>query len=377
MSMIVGIPKETASGEARVAATPDTVKRIKGKGLDVVVESGAGEASSFTDEDYREAGAEAGDSARALGADIVFKVVGPTEAEIAAMKRGAVLASFIDVCGDDAQLKALAGAGVDAVAMELIPRISRAQNMDALSSQAGVAGYRAVIEAGHLYGRFFPLMMTAAGSSKPARVVVLGAGVAGLQAIATAKRLGARIFAYDVRPQVKEEIESLGAKFIDLDVGESGEGTGGYAKELSAEAQARQKQQLTEELMKADIIVSTAAIPCRPAPVLITAEAVAGMRAGSVIIDLAAATGGNCELTESGQVVSHNGVTICGLTNFPSLMASDASAFYARNLLNLLPLLIDADDGGVKKKENLLEDEITAAALVTHDGEVRYQRPGS
>ena len=377
MSMIVGIPKETASGEARVAATPDTVKRIKGKGLDVVVESGAGEASSFTDEDYREAGAEAGDSARALGADIVFKVVGPTEAEIAAMKRGAVLASFIDVCGDDAQLKALAGAGVDAVAMELIPRISRAQNMDALSSQAGVAGYRAVIEAGHLYGRFFPLMMTAAGSSKPARVVVLGAGVAGLQAIATAKRLGARIFAYDVRPQVKEEIESLGAKFIDLDVGESGEGTGGYAKELSAEAQARQKQQLTEELMKADIIVSTAAIPCRPAPVLITAEAVAGMRAGSVIIDLAAATGGNCELTEPGQVVSHNGVTICGLTNFPSLMASDASAFYARNLLNLLPLLIDADDGGVKKKENLLEDEITAAALVTHDGEVRYQRPGS
>ncbi len=377
MSMIVGIPKETASGEARVAATPDTVKRIKGKGLDVVVESGAGEASSFTDEDYREAGAEAGDSARALGADIVFKVVGPTEAEIATMKRGAVLASFIDVCGDDAQLRALAGAGVDAVAMELIPRISRAQNMDALSSQAGVAGYRAVIEAGHLYGRFFPLMMTAAGSSKPARVVVLGAGVAGLQAIATAKRLGARIFAYDVRPQVKEEIESLGAKFIDLDVGESGEGTGGYAKELSAEAQARQKQQLTEELMKADIIVSTAAIPCRPAPVLITAEAVAGMRAGSVIIDLAAATGGNCELTEPGQVVSHNGVTICGLTNFPSLMASDASAFYARNLLNLLPLLIDADDGGVKKKENLLEDEITAAALVTHDGEVRYQRPGS
>lgn len=377
MSMIVGIPKETASGEARVAATPDTVKRIKGKGLDVVVESGAGEASSFTDEDYREAGAEAGDSARALGADIVFKVVGPTEAEIAAMKRGAVLASFIDVCGDDAQLRALAGAGVDAVAMELIPRISRAQNMDALSSQAGVAGYRAVIEAGHLYGRFFPLMMTAAGSSKPARVVVLGAGVAGLQAIATAKRLGARIFAYDVRPQVKEEIESLGAKFIDLDVGESGEGTGGYAKELSAEAQARQKQQLTEELKKADIIVSTTAIPCRRAPVLITAEAVAGMRAGSVIIDLAAATGGNCELTEPGQVVSHNGVTICGLTNFPSLMASDASAFYARNLLNLLPLLIDADDGGVKKKENLLEDEITAAALVTHDGEVRYQRPGS
>ncbi len=376
MSMIVGIPRETATGEARVAATPDTVKRIKSKGLDVLVEAGAGAGARFDDDAYAQAGARLADAAAALGADIVFKVAAPTADEIGAMKRSAIAASFIDVCGDDTLLKAFAGAGVDAVAMELIPRISRAQNIDALSSQAGVAGYRAVIEATHLYGRFFPLMMTAAGSSKPAHVVVLGAGVAGLQAIATARRLGARLYAYDVRPQVKEEIESLGAKFLDLDVGESGEGTGGYARELSAEAQARQKAQLTEELKRADVIIATAAIPCRPAPVLVTAEAVQGMRTGSVIIDLAAATGGNCELTTPGETVVEHGVTICGITNFPSLMASDASAFYARNLLNLLPLLIDTEGDRVKRKDDLLADEVTAAALVTHGGEVRYSRPG-
>jgi NAD(P) transhydrogenase subunit alpha len=252
--------------------------------------------------------------------------------------------------------------GITAIAMERIPRISRAQAMDALSSQSNIAGYRAVIEAAAHYGRFLPVMMTAAGSAKPARAVVLGAGVAGLQAIATARRLGADVYAYDVRPETREQILSLGAKTIELDIGESGSGEGGYAKELSEEARQRQQEQLSDELAKAHVIITTALIPCRPAPVLIPAGVVERMREGSVIVDLAAATGGNCELTEKDAVVTRHGVIIVGHTNYPAMVASDASAFYAQNLFNLLGIMVDAAESGPELKD-LKDDEITVAAM--------------
>ncbi len=373
-SMKLGIIKETQAGETRVAATPDTVKRICGKGLAVLIEKGAGSGSRYANQAYQDAGAELVDQATALAADIVFKVAYPNADELAQMPAGNLLVSHIDVCGENnAKLKALADGKIDAIAMQLIPRISRAQNMDALSSQAGIAGYRAVIEAASLYGRFMPLMMTAAGSAKPAKVTVLGAGVAGLQAIATARRLGANVFGYDVRPQVKGEIQSLGAKFIELDVGESGEGEGGYARELSAAAKQRQTELLTQELQTADIIISTALIPCREAPVLITEDAVKGMRQGSVIIDMAAANGGNCPLSIPDKTITKHGVNICGNTNFPAMMAADASNFYARNLLNLLPLLIEGKAEEMQRKD-LLDDEITEKSTVTLNGEVRFNR---
>ena len=283
----------------------------------MLLESGAGMAAHFPDAGYTEAGAEVVDKAVALGADIVVKVRKPSRNEIAALAPGAVLIGFLEQCEDDGTLQALQDKGVRMLVMERMPRISRAQSMDALSSQSNIAGYRAVLEAANRYGRFFPLMMTSAGSAKPARVVVLGAGVAGLQAIATARRLGADVWAYDVRPETKEQIQSLGAKPIELDLGESGSGEGGYAKELSAEAKARQQQLLADELAKAHVIITTAMIPCRPAPVLITEEVVQRMREGSVIVDLAAATGGNCPLTEKDQVVVKHGVTLVGYTNFP------------------------------------------------------------
>ncbi|HED14566.1 MAG TPA: Re/Si-specific NAD(P)(+) transhydrogenase subunit alpha [Gammaproteobacteria bacterium] len=372
--MKLGIIKETQAGETRVAATPDTVKKICGKGLVVLIEKGAGSGSRYADTAYQEAGAELVDQNTALAADIVFKVAYPNTDELAQMSAGSLLVSHIDVCGENnPKLKALADSKVDAIAMQLIPRISRAQNMDALSSQAGIAGYRAVIEAASLFGRFLPLMMTAAGSAKPAKVTVLGAGVAGLQAIATARRLGANVFGYDVRPQVKGEIQSLGAKFIELDVGESGEGEGGYARELSDEAKKRQTELLTQELMTADIIISTALIPCRQAPVLITEDAVKGMRPGSVIIDMAAANGGNCPLSKPNKTLTKHGIKICGNTNFPAMMAADASNFYARNLLNLLPLLVEGKAEEMHRKD-LLEDEITEKSTVTFNGEVRFTR---
>ena len=294
----------------------------------------------------------------------------PSEEEISRLKQGAVYIGFIDISSDRPTLESLTNANISAIALERIPRISRAHSMDALSSQAGITGYRSVIEAAYYYGRFFPLMMTSAGSAKPAKVTILGAGVAGLQAIATAKRLGAQVFAYDVRPQVKEEIHSLGAKFIELDLGESGEGEGGYAKELSEEAKKKQEHLLTEELKTADIIISTAQIPGRKAPILITEEAVRGMREGSVIIDLAAASGGNCPLTKEDEIIKAYGVTLCGLTNLPALMPGDASAFYSRNLYNLLELIVTQNDQGSAALD-VLQDEITADALVTHEGVVR------
>ncbi len=361
--MKIGFPKETAAGERRVAMTPEVARRLIGQGWQVLLEEGAGAAAHYPDDSYRDAGVEIVDSATAWGAPLVAKVRRPTMDEIAKLAEGAILIAFLEMCDDDGTLAALAGRKVQMLAMERIPRISRAQSMDALSSQSNIAGYRAVIEAAARYGRFFPLMMTSAGSAKPARVVVLGAGVAGLQAIATARRLGADVYAYDIRPETREQIESLGAKAIELDVGESGTGEGGYAKELSDEAKARQQQALADELAKAHVIVSTAMIPCRPAPVLITEEVVQRMREGSVIVDLAAATGGNCPLTERDAVVEKHGVTLVGHTNFPSLMASDASAFYAGNIRNLLDIMVEQGEGGLALKD-LGEDEITAAMRV-------------
>ena len=358
--MKIGLLKESVAGENRVALSPDITKKLTAKGFQIKVTSGAGEHAHFSDELYRQAGAEIVSGSEALDADILVRVRKPSLSEVAELPRGAILISHIESCELDDALQQLLEKEVVFLAMERIPRISRAQAMDALSSQSNIAGYRAVIEAGVHYGRFLPLMMTSAGSAKPARFVVLGAGVAGLQAIATARRLGADVLAYDVRPETKEQIESLGAKAIELDIGESGSGEGGYAKELSDEAKARQQQALADELSKAHIIITTAMIPCRPAPVLITEEVIKNMREGSVVIDLAAATGGNCPLTEADKVVIKHGVTLVGHTNYPSMVPSDASAFYGGNIMNLLNIMVEKTDDGLVLKD-LDEDEITSA----------------
>jgi len=372
--MKIGIPKEIIPGEARVAAVPDTVKKFCDKGFTVCVEKSAGEGSYFTDDAYAQAGAQLTDASEALGADLVLKVGISTPDEIDKMKQDALLCSLLDPCHNEDVLAKLAAKGVTAFAMELIPRTTRAQSMDVLSSQAGIAGYRAVLEAASHYSRFFPMMMTAAGAARPAKLMVLGAGVAGLQAIATGRRLGCDVEAFDVRPAVREEIQSLGAKFIDLDVGENGAGEGGYAKELSEEGKKKQQEALTEYLKKANIIISTALIPCRPAPVLITEEAVKGLAEGSVIVDLAAGSGGNCPLSEPDQVVVKEGVIIIGHTNYPSMVSSDASSFYARNLFNLVAILTEEKDGTFSWKD-FAEDDITKAAMVTQGGQVVYQKP--
>ena len=361
--MKIGVPQETCAGETRVASTPEVVKKLVKTGFQVLIEAGAGVASHYPDDQYREAGAEIVDRATAFEADILLKVRRPDLDEVAAMRAGGIFIGYVETCGEDEIIGAMVRKDIRVMAVERIPRISRAQSMDALSSQSNIAGYRAVIEAAARYGRFMPMMMTSAGSAKPARLVVLGAGVAGLQAIATARRLGCDVHAYDVRPETQEQIQSLGAKAIVLDIGESGAGTGGYAKELSDEAKARQQAALADELAKAHIIISTALIPCRPAPVLITPEVVGRMRPGSVIVDLAAATGGNCPLTEKDQVVEKQGVILVGLTNFPALVPADASAFYARNLSNLLEIMVDKSDAGPVLKD-LDQDEITQAMRV-------------
>lgn len=370
--MQIGIPKETRPGETRVACTPETAKKLIKKGFTIAVEKSAGVPAGFSDSDFAMDGLKIVDAATALGSEIVFKVQRPSPSEVLLMKKSAVLICFIEPynLGQDGILEKLAEMGVSAFGMELIPRTSRAQSMDALSSQANIAGYRAVIEAAANYKRFFPLMMTSAGSAKPAKLIVLGAGVAGLQAIATARRLGALVESYDVRPEVREQIESLGAKFIELDVGESGSGQGGYARELSTEAKLKQQELLTEKLKKVDIIISTANIPGRKAPVLITEDAVRGMRTGSVIVDMAAANGGNCPLSEADKIVTKEGVTLVGITNFPALMPADSSGFYGHNLINLLGLMID-DKGALTIN---LEDDIIAASLVTHSGTVRFKK---
>ena len=371
MTVLVGVLRERAAGECRVAATPETVKKFLARGAQVCVEAGSGEAARYPDAAYAEAGARIGSAADALAADVVLCVRRPADEQIAAMRPGALLVGFLDPHA--ARFDALAQAGLSALSVELIPRISRAQSMDALSSQANIAGYRAVLEATFHYRRFLPLMMTSAGTAKPSRVVILGVGVAGLQAIATARRLGAQVEAFDVRPETREQVLSLGAKFIDIDVGESGAGEGGYARELSAQAQARQQELLGERLKAADIIVTTALIPGRPAPVLVPEAVVQGMRPGSVIVDLAAANGGNCPLTEADQVVEKHGVTLVGITDYPSRLATDSSAFYARNLLNLLELVLKKDDTGTRVELDL-EDEIIAGALAVQAGTVRFAK---
>ncbi len=361
--MKIGVAKESATGEKRVALTPDAVKKLSGKGFEIQIEEGAGLAAHFTDENYHAAGAVIVEHKTALSAGIVVRVRKPDLEEVKALANDSIHISLTETCGDDEVLSAMRKKNVTILSMERIPRISRAQSMDALSSQSNIAGYRAVIDAAAHYGRFLPLMMTSAGSAKPARVVILGVGVAGLQAIATARRLGADVYAYDIRPETKEQIESLGAKAIVLDVGESGSGEGGYAKELSDEAKARQQAALADELSKAHVIITTAMIPCRPAPTLITEAVVERMREGSVIVDLAAATGGNCPLTEADKVVTKHGVILIGHTNYPSMMPSDSSAFYAGNITNLLNIMVDTTDGELVLK-NLDEDEITEAMQV-------------
>ncbi|HEY8279816.1 MAG TPA: Re/Si-specific NAD(P)(+) transhydrogenase subunit alpha [Bdellovibrionota bacterium] len=366
--MRIGIPKETRALETRVAATPDSVKKLKKKNFTIAVEKGAGTAAHYPDEAYSAAGAEIVTTDSVFNSDLVAKIHKPTPEEIKRFPKGAVLASLLEPYLQDGTLQALASQGVSSLALELIPRTSRAQSMDVLSSQAGVAGYRAVLEAATLYGRFFPMMMTSAGSVKACKFAVLGVGVAGLQAIATARKLGAVVEAYDVRPEVRDQIISLGAKPIELDIGESGSGSGGYAKELSEDAKRKQQDALTQKLKTFDIIVTTANIPGKKSPTLVTEEAVEGMRAGSVIVDMAAANGGNCPLTEAEKVVSKHGVTLVGITNYPSLCATDASHFYAQNLVNLIDILWTKKEGGAPELN--LADDIVAAALVTNKGDL-------
>jgi len=354
--MRVGVPKETASGERRVALVPEVVARMGG--FSIALERGAGEAAGFPDSAYADAGAEVVDDAFE-GVDAVAKVAKPSEAEAARLRRDEILVGFLQPLTDAAGIARLADAGVVAFAMESIPRTTRAQSMDALSSQATVAGYKAVLVASDTLPRFFPMLTTAAGTIPPARVLVLGAGVAGLQAIATARRLGAVVSGFDVRPAVREQVESLGATFLDLGVvGEETEG--GYARELTPEEQARQLEALGERIPDFDVVVTTAAIPGRPAPRLIPATAVEGMRPGSVIVDIAAETGGNCELTQPGEVVQANGVTIVGTLNLPSTMPAHASQLYARNVQALLEHLAPGGELALD-----WDDEITAGACVT------------
>jgi NAD(P) transhydrogenase subunit alpha len=364
----IGVLSETVPGERRVALVPDVAAKLTG--FEVTIQAGAGEAAGFTDDAYREAGAavEADRAALAGASDVVLTVQPPPVADVADLRSGAATIGFLQPATQAAVVEALAARGVTAFSLELLPRISRAQSMDALSSQASLAGYKGVLMAANRLGKFFPMLMTAAGTIPPARVLVLGAGVAGLQAIATARRLGAVVEAYDVRPAVKEEVRSLGATFLELEL-EAQEGQGGYAREQSDEFLARQRELLSERVAAADVVVTTAAVPGRRAPLLVTAPMVHGMRRGSVLVDLASDTGGNCELTEPGQVRDVEGVWVDGTTNVPATVALHASQLYARNVTNLLKHL--APDGELKLD---FEDEITKGCCVTHDGRVVNER---
>src|SRR5258705_2226612 len=369
--MIIAIPKERRADETRVAATPDTVKKLKALGLDVVIEKDAGQGANFADADYQAAGANiASDEAAALGnADIVLKVRGPDEAEIAQLKRGAILVALLAPASEKDAIAKLAQAGVNAFAMEYLQRISRAQAMDVLSSQANLAGYKAVIDAAAEFGRAMPMMMTAAGTIAPARVLVMGVGVAGLQAIATAKRLGAIVSATDVRPATKEQVESLGGTFIAVmdEEFKNAQTAGGYAKEMSKEYQTKQAALIAETIKKQDIVITTALIPGRKAPLLVSEEMAKTMKPGSVIGDLAAEQGGNCPLTKANLVTKVYGVTIMGHTNLPGRLAVDASSLYARNLFHFVSLFVDKKTG----QANLnWEDEIIKGSGLTRDGQI-------
>jgi len=370
--MLIGIPRETRPGETRVAATPETVKKLTASGTHaIVVEVGAGQGSSIPDADYVAAGATIGSAAGALGADLVLKVRAPTADELPRLKSGAALVGLLNPY-DAAEVAAIAATGVTAFALESLPRISRAQSMDVLSSQANIAGYKAVILAANLYARFMPMLMTAAGTVKAARVLIMGVGVAGLQAIATAKRLGAVIEATDVRPSVKDQVESLGAKWVDVPYANDeerkiAEGVGGYARPMPAEWMARQAGIINERCKQMDIVITTALIPGRPAPRLVSADTIAAMKPGSVLVDLAVEQGGNIEGSEPGKIVDRNGVKIIGTTNLPARVATDASALYARNVLNFLALSLDLKSGEWKVAR---DDEIVQATLICDAGQV-------
>ncbi len=367
--MKLSVPKESTPGETRVAIVPDAVKKLIAKGVDVVVEPGAGEASHVSDSAYEEAGATVTADAGFSG-DVVAKVAPPTADEIAKMSKDSVLVGFLQplTAGDTAT--ALASAGVTSFAMEAIPRITRAQSMDALSSQATIGGYRAALMVAEELPRFLPMLTTAAGTIKPAKVLVLGAGVAGLQAIATSRRLGAVVSAFDVRSAVEEQIQSLGAKFVKLDIGlEDAEDAGGYARALTDEEQQRQREALAQVIGGMDGVISTAAVPGRKAPLLIIEDAVRKMKSGSVIVDLAAETGGNCELTKAGETVIVHDVTIMGVTNLPATMPDHASQLYARNVENLVTLM--TGEGGALELN--FEDDIIKGACITRDGEIVHE----
>jgi H+-translocating NAD(P) transhydrogenase subunit alpha len=366
--MRIAVAREIDADEPRVAATPDTVKKMKGLGVEIAVEPGAGVKSGVLDQDYVAAGATiAADAVK--DADVVLKVRRPTEAEFAQYKKGALVVAIMDPFGNEAALAAMARSGIIAFAMELMPRITRAQVMDVLSSQANLAGYRAVIDGAAEYGRALPMMMTAAGTVPATKVFVMGAGVAGLQAIATARRLGAIVTATDVRPAAKEQVESLGAKFVAVEDEEfkQAETAGGYAKEMSKEYQAKQAALVSEHIKKQDIVITTALIPGRPAPRLISAEMARSMKPGSVIVDLAVERGGNCELAQAGRVAEDNGVKVVGYLNVPGRLAATASSLYAKNLFAFLEILVD------KKTQALAvnwDDEIVKATALTRDGAV-------
>ncbi|MGZ6694464.1 MAG: Re/Si-specific NAD(P)(+) transhydrogenase subunit alpha [Solirubrobacteraceae bacterium] len=360
--MKVGVPRESAPGERRVALVPDVVKRLGAKNVEVVVEAGAGEQALIPDAVFTDAGATIGDP---WSADVVVKVAPPSAEEIGRLGRGGVLVGFLAPRTQPETLKALGDADVTAFAMEAIPRISRAQSMDALSSQANVSGYKAALLGAEHSTRFYPMLMTAAGTIPPAKVLVLGAGVAGLQALATAKRLGAQTTGYDVRPEVAEQVQSLGAKWLDHGIEAAGEG--GYARDLTEEERAQQQQALTDAIKGFDVVITTALVPGRPAPRLVTAEAVEGMKPGSVIVDLAGEAGGNCELTEPGETVVKHDVTIVSPLNLPATMPEHASQLYARNVQSLLELFM-GEDGSLQPD---FDDEVVKGACVVRDGEVQ------
>jgi NAD(P) transhydrogenase subunit alpha len=362
--MKIGVVKETLPGERRVALVPEAARGLVKASLQVAVETGAGAAAFFSDAAYIDAGANLTDAATALAADAVLKVQPPSIDEVARLKSGAVSISFLQPSTNADVIRALAKQQVTAFSLDLVPRISRAQSMDALSSQANVGGYKAVLLAANHLPKFFPLLMTAAGTVAPARVLVMGAGVAGLQAIATARRLGAVVEAYDVRPAVKDEVHSLGATFLELPL-EAQEGAGGYAREQSEDFLHRQRELIGDRVAASDVVITTAAIPGRKAPILVTADMVRRMRIGSVIIDLAAETGGNCELTKPGEVIEVGGVTIDGTRNLPSTMPVHASQLYSKNVSTLLLLLVK---GGALSLD--FNDEIVKGACVTHGGEI-------
>jgi len=364
--MLIAVPAETQSNEKRVAATPETVKKFIAAGCDVVLEKGAGAAANYPDADYTEQGATLADGfeATCAGAALILKVRSLNAEELSHVKRGSAVSSLVNPFGNTL-LQAYADAGISCFCMEMVPRISRAQSMDVLSSQANIAGYKSVLLAMEHYQRFFPMLMTAAGTVQPAKVLVMGAGVAGLQAIATARRMGANVEAFDVRAAAKEQVESLGAKFVEVAADADAEDAGGYAKEMDDDYKRRQAELIAEHAAKSDIIITTALIPGRPAPVLISEEMLQSMKTGSVIVDMAVEAGGNCPLSEVDAVVVKHGVTLVGITNIPALMSTDASSLYARNLFNFIAPMLQ-EDGSLQINR---DDEVIDAALLCAGGE--------